>query len=150
MKYAIPLLFLKKRGKISPMTKAFVDELIRGMKLADIVTKATPWSFEGYGDLQKSVRYVGLDLRDDWLDIFSSDDNLLLKFVIDRNSAYLDYYLANKPPFFRITSTRFSQSDKWETLLGELKRRLKKDKNDVINHSDSVGNLYAAMKPYLK
>jgi hypothetical protein len=132
------------------MTKAFVDDLIRGMKLASMVAKATPWSFEGYGDLQKSVRYVGLELQDDWLEIFSPGDNLLLKFVIDRNSAYLDYYLANKPPFIKISSTRFTQSDKWETLLGELKRRLKRDKNEFQNHTDSVGNLFALIKPHLK
>ncbi len=132
------------------MTKAFVDDLIRGMKLANMVAKATPWSFEGYGDKQKSVRYVGLSLQNDWLEIFSPKDNLLLKFVIDRDSAYLDYYLANKPPFMKINSVRFTQSDKWETLLGELKRRLKRDKNDFVNHTDSVGNLYALMKPELK
>ncbi len=132
------------------MTKAFVDDLIRGMKLANMVAKATPWSFEGYGDLQKSVRYVGLELQDDWLEIFSPGDNLLLKFVIDRNSAYLDYYLANKPPFIEISSTRFTQSDKWETLLGELKRRLKRDKSEFQNHTDSIGNLFALIKPHLK
>lgn len=132
------------------MTKAFVDDLIRGMKLASLVARATPWSFEGYGDKQKSVRYVGLSLQGDWLEIFSPKDNLLLKFVIDRDSAYLDYYLANKPPFMKITSVRFSQSDKWETLLGELKRRLKRDKAEFVNHTDSVGNLYALMKPELK
>jgi hypothetical protein len=132
------------------MTKAFVDDLIRGLKLAGMVAKATSWSFEGYGDKQKSVRYVGLTLKDDWLEIFSPADNLLLKFVIDRDSAYLDYYLANKPPFFRISAVKFKQTDKWEILLGELKRRLKRDKSEVINHTDSVDNIYAQMKPHLK
>ena len=132
------------------MNKAYVDELIRGMKLANLVAKATPWSFEGYGDQQKSVRYVGINPQDDWLEIFSPDDNILLKFVIDRNSAFLDFLLANKPPFMKITSTRFEQNDKWEVLLGEFKRRLKRDKVAVQNHSDTVGNLYALMKPHLK
>lgn len=132
------------------MTKAVVDDMVRGMKLADIVAKATPWSFEGYGDAQKSVRYVGLSLRDEWMDVFSQADNLLLKFVIDRNSAFLDYYLANKPPFVRIYSTRFSPQDKWETLLGELRRKLKKDKEEYLHHRDSVDNLYKKIKDYLK
>ena len=60
------------------MTKQFVDDMIRGMKLAGLVAKAAPWVFEGYGETQKSVRYVGLALKDDWLEIFSPQDNLLL------------------------------------------------------------------------
>jgi hypothetical protein len=90
------------------MTKAFVDELVKNMKLAGIVAKVVPWSFEGYGDKQKSVRYIGLHLKDDWEDIFSSRNNILLKFVIDRTSGYLEYYLANKPPFLRIFLQRFA------------------------------------------
>lgn len=132
------------------MTKAFVDQLISNMKQAGIVTKASPWSFEGFGDKQKNVRFVGIILKDDWLEVFSPDDNLLLKFITDRNSAYLEYYLANGAPFVKISSVSFSEHDKWETLLGELRRRLKKDKSDVIHHTDSIGNLYAKIKPHLK
>jgi hypothetical protein len=132
------------------MTKAYVDDMIRGMKLAGLVAKATPWSFEGYGDKQKSVRYVGLALKDDWLEVFSPQDNLLLKFVIDRSSAYLEYYLANQPPFVKIYVNRFDNNQKWELLLGELRRRLKKDKEDFINHRDVIGNLYKLVEPGLK
>ncbi len=132
------------------MTKAYVDELVRNMKLAGIIAKAAPWSFEGYGDKQKSVRYIGLRLSEDWQDIFSSANNILLKFVIDRTSAYLDYYLANKPPFIRFYSQRFSEQDKWENLLGEVKRRLKKDKNEFINHTDGIDNLYGKLSQDLK
>jgi hypothetical protein len=44
----------------------------------------------------------------------------------------------------------FTELDKWETLLGGLKQKLKKDKVDTINHTEEVGNLYAILKPYLK
>ena len=132
------------------MNKAFVDGMVRGMKLAGLVAKASPWTFEGYGEVQKSVRFVGLSLKDDWLELFSSQDNVLLKFVIDRNSAYLDCYLANKPPFIRIISTRFTDKDTWETLLGEFRRRMKRDKHDVIHHTDRIDNLYKKIEKDLK
>ena len=132
------------------MSKSFVDNLIHNMKLASIVTKASPWIVEGIRDTQMNVRYVGIKLNNDWLEIFPATNNLLLKFVIDKNSAILEFYLANKPPFYRITTTRFTDRDKWETLLGELRRKLKKDKAEYINHTDSAGNLYALVKPYLK
>ena len=132
------------------MSKQFVDEMIHNMKLAGIVSKAAPWMVEGIRDSQMNVRYVGIKLADDWLDIFSPSNNLLIKFVIDRSHANLEFYIANKPPFFRFISRKFSEQDKWETLLGEVKRKLKKDKSDVINHNESIGNLYSQIKSYLK
>lgn len=132
------------------MTKTFIDELIRNMKKADYVTKASPWSFEGFGEKGKNVRYIGLKLKEDWLEIFSGNDNLLLKFISDRNSAFAEFYLANKPPFIRIISIHISESEKWETLLGEFKRRMKKDKNEFLHHTDSIDNLYAKIKNNLK
>lgn len=120
------------------------------MKQAGIVTKATPWMMEGMGEKGMNVRYIGIKLPSDWIEIFPASNNLLLKFVIDRTSAYLEFYIANKPPFFKFSQTTFKQTDKWETLLGELKRRLKKDKTEYQNHTDSMGNLYVKIKPYLK
>lgn len=132
------------------MTKTFVDELISNMKRAGIVTKASPWSFEGFGETQKNVRFVGLRLSDDWLDVFSERDNILLKFITDRSSAYVEFYIANSTPFIKIITRNFTGHDKWETLLGDIKRILKKDKSEFIHHTDSIGNLYAKMKPALK
>ena len=132
------------------MSKGFVDELIHNMKLADMISKAAPWMVEGFGDKQMNVRFVGIKLKQDWLDIFPPGNNLLLKFIIDRSSARIEFYLANKPPFLRIATTRFSDSDKWEPLLGEFKRKLKKDKTDYLNHTEKVANLYAIIKPHLK
>lgn len=132
------------------MSKSFVDHLIHNMKLADMVMKASPWMVEGRGDASMNVRFVGLKLKDDWLDLFPPGNNLMIKFVVDRNTAMMEFYLANKPPFFRIFTKRFNDNDKWELLLGDFKRRLKKDKTDALNHTESVGNLYSLMKPHLK
>lgn len=132
------------------MSKSFVDHLIHNMKLADMVTKASPWMVEGRGDASMNVRFVGIKLKDDWLEILPLGNNLMIKFVIDRNTAMMEFYLANKPPFFRIFTKRFTDADKWETLLGDMKRKLKRDKGEYQNHTDSVGNLYASLKPHLK
>lgn len=132
------------------MSKNFVDQMIHHMKLAGIVAKAAPWMVEGIREQEMNVRYVGLKLKDDWLEIFPAGNNLMLKFIIDRNTSRIEFYLANKPPFYRITTTHFTEHDKWETLLGGLKQKLKKDKADVMNHTEAVGNIYAALKSHLK
>jgi hypothetical protein len=132
------------------MSKSFVDNFIHNMKLAGLVAKAAPWMIEGIREQEMNVRYVGLQLKDDWLDIFPAGNNVMLKFIIDRNSARIEFYLANKPPFYRIITKHFTDHDKWETILGGLKLKLKKDKLEVMNHTESVGNLYEALKPHLK
>lgn len=132
------------------MSKDFVDKMIHNMRLADMVSKAAPWMVEGYGETQMNVRYVGVKLKDDWLDLFPSGNNLLVKFIIDRSSARMEFYVANKPPFFRFTTRRFTDHDKWETIFGDIKRKLKKDKLDFVNHKEEVGNLYSIIKPHLK
>jgi hypothetical protein len=137
-----------KRRKI--MSKSFVDQLIHNMKLAGLVAKAAPWMVEGIREQEMNVRYVGLQLKDDWLDIFPAGNNVMMKFIIDRNNARIDFVLANKPPFYKITTKHFTELDKWETLLGGLKLKLKKDKTDVMSHTEELGNLYAALKPHLK
>ena len=132
------------------MSKSFVDQLIHNMKLANMVAKAAPWMVEGIRDQQMNVRYVGIQLKEGWEEIFPSGNNVLLKFIVDRNSARVELFLANKPPFHRILTRSFTDSDKWETLLGEMKRKLRKDKTDVTNHTENVGNLYSLLKPHLK
>jgi hypothetical protein len=132
------------------MSKQFVDEMIHNMKLAGMVTKASPWMVEGIREDQMNVRYVGIKLTEDWLEVIPTNNNLLVKFVIDRSTASLEFYIANKPPFFKFIVRQFTDRDKWETLLGEVKRRLKKDKVEFMNHREAVGNLYARIKPQLK
>ncbi len=120
------------------------------MKHAGVVTKATPWMVEGFGEKQLNTRYVGFAIKDDWQEIMSANNNLLIKFIVGRDDAYMEFYIANKPPFLKITQTRFTTLDKWEILLGELKRRLKKDKAAVLSHNEAVGNLYKLIEPNLK
>jgi hypothetical protein len=130
---------------IGIMNKGFVDSLIQNMKKADIVTKASPWVVEGMGETQMNVRYVGIKPFDDWQDIISEKNNLLIKFIIDRQAGYFELYLANQPPFIRIIRRNFSAGDKWEPMLGEIKRRLSNDKKEFLEHRDSVGNLYGGI-----
>lgn len=132
------------------MNKAFVDTMISNMKQGGIVAKPSFWMVEALGERSVNVRYVGLKLTEDWAEVFSIKNNVLLKFVIDRTTARLEIYLANTPPFFRILTKNFSENDKWETLLGEVRRQLKKDKADYLDHKTKVGNLYALMKPHLR
>ena len=132
------------------MTKAFLDSMIQDIKAAGMVAKATPWSFEGIGDKKMNVRFIGLTIKNDWLDIFSEKDNLLLKFVYDRNQAYIEAYLANSTPFQKIMTLFVTTGDKWEPLLGQMKHRLKKDKVAYQHHTEQVGNVYSRLKPYLK
>ncbi len=132
------------------MNKAFVDELVSNMKKAGIVTKAAPWMVEGIGEREMNVRYVGIKPFKDWVDIIPESNNLLIKFVISRSESYFDLLLANKPPFVWITKKRFATTDKWEVLLGDIKRRLAKDKEEFVHHEDKVGNLYIVIHPHLK
>jgi len=132
------------------MSKAFVDNLIHNMRLAGIVTKVTPWTFEGIGDQALNVRYLGIKLDSDWQEIFSPGNNILLKFVIDRSTANVEFYLANKPPFVKIITRQFTDADKWEIIIGEVKKRLKRDKIDFQNHREQVGNIYSRIKADLK
>ena len=132
------------------MNKAVVDTLIQNMKKAEIVNKASPWMVEGIGEKQMNVRYVGIRSFADWEEIIPASNNLLIKFIIDRNSSSFEFYLANKPPFIRITRRTFTASDKWETMLGEIKRRLNADKSDFLQHRDKVGNWYATISKDLK
>jgi hypothetical protein len=132
------------------MTKAFVDSLIQNMKKADIVTKAAPWMVEGMGEKQMHVRYVGIKPDEEWREIFSEKNNLLIKFIIDRSSSYFELYLANKPPFVKIITRDFRDTEKWEVMLGDIRRRLRKEKVEVLSHISSVGNIYERIQKDIK
>ena len=132
------------------MSKVFVDTLVSNMKKAGIVTKATPWMVEGVGEKQMNVRYVGIKPFADWVDIIPSDNNLLLKFITNRQQSYFELFLANKPPFIWVTRKNFTDMDKWELLLGDIKRRLHRDKEELLRHEEKAGNLYTLIKPHLK
>ena len=132
------------------MTKTNINTFISNLKKANLVTKVTPWMIEGIDNGKSEVRFVGLKLKDDWLELFSTKDNLLLKFILVKQTVRLEIYLANIPPFYKIFGLYLRESDKWETVLGELKRILKEDKEDFINHDTKVDNLWIKIKPYLR
>lgn len=132
------------------MNKLFVDEMIANMKKSGIITKTAPWMVEGMGEKEMNVRYVGIRPGGEWLSIFPQNNNILLKFVISRSESSIDFFIANKPPFVFFTKKRFTNTDKWENILGDIKRRLTKDKEDVIRHQEKVGNMYIVLKPHIK
>lgn len=132
------------------MSKKTIDSLIRNMQKSGLVTKAAPWMVEGVGERELSVRYVGLRVDEDWNDVMSSHNNLLIKFLVDKKSGWIEYYLANKPPFLKIMTANLTDADKWETLLGELKRRLRKDKEEYDTDKEKVSNIYRKIKDHIK
>lgn len=132
------------------MTKTTINIIIANLKKARLVTKATPWLVEGIGDKAYDVRYVGITPPPDWADILPAGNNLLIKFVKDTVSTKMEFYLANKPPFLKITQVFLSESDTWEKLFGAFKQRLRRDKDACIHHTDNVGNWYAKIRTQLK
>lgn len=120
------------------------------MQKAGIVTKSSDWFVEGFKEKQLLIKYVGIKPNEDWQDIISQSNNLMLKIILDKDSAYTEFYLANKPPFIKLAGTKLTQSSKWETLLGELKRKLRKDKEEYQHHTQQVGNMYELIKDSLK
>jgi len=132
------------------MLKTQINTIISNLKKANMISKVTPWMFEGLGDVKAEIRYVGLKLDEDWEHIFPPENNLLLKFILIKPIAQLEFYLANNPPFFKIYSQYLRDNDKWEWVLGELKRRLKKDKEEVIKHQAKIDNFWVKLQPHLK
>lgn len=132
------------------MSKSIITTFIQHLKKADLTTKITPWMVEGAGDKAWDVRYVGLKLSSEWLEIFSPQDNVLLKFKSSRTETWLEFYLANKTPFFKVTSWKLNENSKWEVMFGELRRQLKKDKQEFQHHQATVNNLFKKLQPFLK
>lgn len=132
------------------MTKTQVDNLIANMKKAAMVTKVSPWSMEAIKDIEYHVRYVGLKVSADWLDIFSGNNNLLIKFSVSRKSSKGELFLANFPPFTKIINLKLSSTIKWEVMLGDVKNKLKKDKADFLKSCYKIDNLYAKVKDQLR
>ncbi len=132
------------------MNRTTVNTFVQNMKKAGIVTKASEWSIEGFGEKELAVKYVGIKLDESWVEIFSLKNNLLLIFYLDKNTARADVLLANKPPFLKIISVPITATTKWEIVLGEFKRQLKKDKLDAQHHVAKIDNLYVKIQKYLK
>lgn len=132
------------------MTKKDIDHLIANMKKGSVVTKVAPWMDELTLNKNLEVRYVGLKLPYEWVEIIGEANNLLLKFTHTRGDSRVEFLLANKPPFIRFWTQHLSDNTKWEILVGEMKNRLKKDKEEFLHHKEKTGNLYQLLKPHLK
>lgn len=128
------------------MTKTDVNNLIKNMTKAGIVSKASSWTMEAVDHLEYHIRYVGIKVADDWDEIFSTQNNLLIKFSVNKKSSKAELFLANLPPFVKITNLKLSPTIKWEVMLGEVKNRLKKDKADFLKSCYKIDNLYVKLK----
>lgn len=132
------------------MTKRDIDLIINHLRKADLITQSPPWIHEEHRQQDCQVRYAGISTPSDWEEIINANNNLLLKFITCRQFTTLELYLANKPPFIKITYKNLSPNDKWETIFGEIKRQLKRDKEDFRSHSAKVGNMYQKIADHLK
>lgn len=132
------------------MKKSEVNSAISALNKAKVTTKVTPWFFEERGGEKVEVRYVGLKLDAEWDEIFSRNNLLLLSFVFTKQFQNLDVSLANSTPFVKIMSFNLDEVSKIDVLLGDLRRRLKQDKQTFLHHQDQVGNLYKKIVDKLK
>ena len=133
------------------MSKPFINSMIKKLTLSGQTTKVTPWMVEGLADGREAhVRYLGIKPDSSWETVLSSDDNLLLKFsIIDKVSA-INIYFANKPPFIELGYKVLDTSDTWESIIGKLKQRIKKESAEYSRGESTVNNLYRKIKPFLK
>ncbi len=120
------------------------------MQKAKVVTKASDWFMEGLGDEAVAAKYVGLKLDGSWVDIFSLANNVMCKFVLQKTNGFVEFYLANKPPFIRLAVMKLSDSSKWEVLVGELKHQLKAEKLAEQHHVGKINSSFSKIKPHLK
>ena len=132
------------------MNRTTINTFIQNLKKAGLVTKASEWSIQGFKDRELAIKYVGIKLDASWEEIFSLKNNLLVIFYLDKNTAYLEIMLANVPSFVKIISVPVLATTKWELVFGELKRRLKKDKQDALHHVAKIDNLYVKIQKFLK
>lgn len=132
------------------MPKKDIDHLIANMKKGGVVTKVAPWMDEFTLNKNLEVRYVGIKMPQDWEEIMSPANNLLLKFTHTRGDSRVEFLLANKPPFFKFWTQKLTENVKWEYLIGEMKNRLKKDKEEFVHHKDKAGNIYKEIAKFLK
>lgn len=145
------------------MSKTNLNSFIKKLSLSGQTTKITPWVVEGINPSRSisgidgyasekaaDVRYVGLKPDASWEGVFSEADNLLLKFTILNKTDYLTIYFANKSPFIELWNKPLSSTDTWESILGKLKQRLKKEAAEAARGEAGITNLYRKIKPYLK
>jgi hypothetical protein len=144
------------------MSKPVINSFIKRFTQSGLTTKITPWMVEGYqpsrslsgidgyaSDKQIEVRYVGCKPDESWDMVLSPADNLLCKFYILDKKDYLIVYFANKTPFIELWHKPLLASDSWESVMGKIKQRLKKEAAESVS-GGSVGSLFAKIERFSK
>lgn len=132
------------------MAKKVIDDFLKNLRKSDLMLKVSPWMPEGGGGHEFDVRYVGIKVPEDLKHIIPEGNNMLLRLKSERTDTWLEFYLANQPPFFKIDQTRLREGDKWETILGYFKGKLKKDFEEYKKNNTKLDNIYLKLKPKLK
>lgn len=132
------------------MTKAKIDQLIKYLQAKKLLGQIGKWQMEALEDSEYHVRYVGVTLPADWQNIISTKNNFLLKFLVNRQKATLEYYLANKSPFILFWQIGIKPETDWKDILGPLKQKLNKDKKEFIANEVKIDNLFVKIKSQLK
>lgn len=132
------------------MNRTTINTLIRNMKKAGIVTKVTEWQMVGMSEGEQAIKYVGIKIDTEWEKLFSKQNNLLITFILEKNSAKAVLSLANVPPFVPVFTSKLTDMVKWETLLGEWKRALNRDKEAYTKGNANVSNSYNKIRKFLR
>lgn len=132
------------------MAKKIIDDFLKNLRKSELTLKVSPWMSEGGGGHEYDIRYVGIKIPKDIEHIIPAANHLLLRLKSERADTWLEFYLANQPPFFKIDQTRLKDGDKWEIILGYFKNKLKRDFEDYQKNSTRLDNIYLKLKPKLK
>ncbi len=130
--------------------KSQINTLVTHLTKAGLTTKVSSWFFEERGDAKVEVRYVGLKLGEEWAEVFSQKNLLLLAFVYSTKRQELQVFFANATPFVLLKSLPIESEMKVEAVLGDLRRELKSDKQAFLHHKDQIGNMYKKLVNHLK
>lgn len=129
------------------MSKLEIDKQIRLLKTKSLVQKVLPWTEEGGGQDEFFVRYVGLSIPQDLQSIISQANHLLVRFKTNRKYTIAEVYLANTPPFTKITDIFIKKDTDW---FEKFKKDLKQDHQDYTKGQTKLNNLYQKIKNHLK
>ena len=132
------------------MSKKHIDQIIKGLKEHDYVIHCAKWQMEAIEDQEYHVRFLGLKIPSDWKSIINPKNNILLKFITSRKQTFLEYYLANQPPFTLIVKTKIDREDTYKDVIGPFKQQLNRDKLDYQRNKHQFDNIYLKIKPSLK
>lgn len=127
------------------MGKQNINKLISNLKKSSWTTKISPW----LNEQGLEVRYVGIRPQG-WEEILSDGNNLLLKISIQEKGDFVEVLFANKPPFITLHKQFIDKETKWEQIMGSVRFKLGKDKQDYQKGNTKIDNLYRKILPQLK